>query len=550
MSRPGLRAVSKTERERPPRHQRLLAPLRRLWHRLVELSGGRLELEWVVLGLVSLGVALALVPGPWGWAALGWVLGAAVVAGGLLRVFHRAWYGRLPRGARGSTPRRDLAFLGLTLFLVLGLARGHHLFAAALAREAGWAGMRGLAFGAPLAVGPMLAGLFLGPQVGMLLAVVGGLLAAWLWADGLGLAVYFVLTGVVAAHLVERGGTRLALIRAGMASSLAGVAVVSGLALMQGWLFSGDLLLALVGVGLSGLLAGVLAAGLAPAAEILFGYTTGSRLMELASLDHPALQELMLRAPGTYHHSLIVSSLVEAAAKQIGADHLLARVAALYHDIGKVGKPAYFVENQMGGPNRHQKLAPSMSALILISHVKEGVELARRHRLGRAITDIMAQHHGTRLIHFFYNKACEDRRRAGRSEPDPEAFRYPGPRPQSREAALVMLADTVEAACRSLDNPTPARIQGLVQSQINRIFAEGQLDECELTLKDLHEIAKSFNTILTGIFHQRVEYPQGGDTVGRHGGDTDPGPQRSGAAAPAGAETASAARLGRLGMRR
>jgi putative nucleotidyltransferase with HDIG domain len=256
----------------------------------------------------------------------------------------------------------------------------------------------------------------------------------------------------------------------------------------------------------------------------------------------------MLRAPGTYHHSLVVGSLVEAAAREIGANHLLARAAALYHDIGKIKKADYFVENQMGVPNRHEKLAPSMSALILISHVKEGVELAKKYRLGRPIIDIMAQHHGTRRIHFFYNKALECRQAAGRSEPAEENFRYPGPRPQTREAGLVMLADTVEAAARSLEHPNPARIKGLVQKQINKVFAEGQLNECELTLKDLHKIAKSFNTILNGIFHQRVEYPDAVDKVKKKHADTDPKQQcaQSGQAEPAQDEAQTDLR--RLGM--
>jgi putative nucleotidyltransferase with HDIG domain len=239
---------------------------------------------------------------------------------------------------------------------------------------------------------------------------------------------------------------------------------------------------------------------------------------------------------------------VEAAAREIGANHLLARTAALYHDIGKIKKPGYFVENQLGGPNRHEKLAPSMSALILINHVKEGVELAKKYRLGRPIIEIMAQHHGTRRIDYFYNKALECRQAAGRGEPAEENYRYPGPRPQTREAGLVMLADTVEAAARSLENPNPARIKGLVQNQINKVFAEGQLDECELTLKDLHKIAKSFNTILNGIFHQRVEYPEIADKVKNRDGDSDSKQQR---AQPGQADfdrDTSQADLRRLGM--
>jgi putative nucleotidyltransferase with HDIG domain len=201
-----------------------------------------------------------------------------------------------------------------------------------------------------------------------------------------------------------------------------------------------------------------------------------------------------------------VGNLVEAAAETINANPLRARVAAYYHDIGKVSKPQYFIENTGGGDNRHDKLAPSMSALILISHVKEGVELARDHRVGRPIVDIIQQSHGTALMSFFYQKA---KTQASEGQVIHERdFRYPGPKPQSREAGLVMLADCVEAACRTLVNPTPDRIQGLVQKIINNIFIDGQLDECELTLKNLHEIAKSFNRILAGIYHHRIDYPE------------------------------------------
>ncbi|MBP1728621.1 MAG: receptor with intracellular metal dependent phosphohydrolase, partial [Deltaproteobacteria bacterium] len=197
---------------------------------------------------------------------------------------------------------------------------------------------------------------------------------------------------------------------------------------------------------------------------------------------------------------------VEAAAEAINANPLLARVAAYYHDIGKISKAQYFIENQSGGENRHDKLAPSMSALILIAHVKEGAELAKQHRLGQAIAEIIRQSHGTALIKYFYQKALEQ------APPgqvvDEHEFRYPGPKPQTREAGLVLLADAVEASSRTLTDSSPARIQGLVQKIINNIFIDGQLDECELTLKNLHEIAWSFNQILAGIHHQRIDYPQ------------------------------------------
>ncbi|MGD8878581.1 MAG: HDIG domain-containing protein, partial [Syntrophobacterales bacterium] len=235
--------------------------------------------------------------------------------------------------------------------------------------------------------------------------------------------------------------------------------------------------------------------------------------------------------PGTYHHSIVVGNMVEAAAKSIEANSLLARVASYYHDIGKINKPQYFVENQAGGENRHERLAPSMSSLILISHVKDGVELAKQYRLGKGIQDIIQQHHGTSLISYFYQKAVDLQEKQKNSkgadvpQVSEEDYRYPGPRPQTKEAGLVLLADAVEAASRTLTDPTAARIQGLVQKIINKIFSDGQLDECELTLKDLHQIAKSFIQIIMGISHQRIEYPEPASkgSEGRVRADGDPG---------------------------
>ncbi len=248
--------------------------------------------------------------------------------------------------------------------------------------------------------------------------------------------------------------------------------------------------------------------GFSPIVEMLFGYTSRFRLMELMNLEQPLLQELMVNAPGTYHHALVVSNMVEAAARAIGANALLAKVAALYHDIGKLKNPNYFIENQFGGANKHDKLTPSMSALILTSHVKKGSELAREHKLGPELSDLIQQHHGTTLISFFYNKAQEQAEAKGDGEIREEDYRYPGPKPQTKEAGLILLADVIEASSRTLIDPTPSRIKGHIQKHIRTIFNEGQLDESELTLKDLHLVSDAFQRILTGIFHQRIEYPE------------------------------------------
>ena len=246
----------------------------------------------------------------------------------------------------------------------------------------------------------------------------------------------------------------------------------------------------------------ILLFALSPVLELSFSYSTRFRLMELMSLEHPLMQELMVTIPGTYHHSLVVANMVEAGAKAIGANSLLCKVAALYHDAGKIAYPEYFIENQFGGPNKHDKLAPSMSALILISHVKKGTELAERYNLGQEIIDIIRQHHGTRIIRYFYQKAVNLGEKPRESD-----FCYPGPRPQTKEAAILMLADSVEASSRTLTDPTPARIRSHIDTIIKGIFSEGQLDESELTFKDLHFLSENFQRILTGIFHQRIVYP-------------------------------------------
>jgi len=213
---------------------------------------------------------------------------------------------------------------------------------------------------------------------------------------------------------------------------------------------------------------------------------------------------LMINAPGTYHHSVIVGSLVESAAETVGVNPLLARVSSYYHDIGKAKMPEYFVENQGGAPNKHDKLTPHMSSMIIINHVKEGVELANQYKLPQPLIDIIKQHHGTAVLTYFFQKAKDMGYDAA---PGQEEYMYPGPRPQTRVAALVMMADAVEAASKVLNDPTPARISALVEKIINHIFLEGQLDECELTLKDISEIKKRFIYILTGIMHKRIDYP-------------------------------------------
>ena len=374
--------------------------------------------------------------------------------------------------------------------------------------------MSSIWFGMPLASGAMIICLFLGLQIAMPLTVVMAVSFALIFENSLTVFLYFLINGTMAAYWVRDCRQRKVFITAGTKLGLLNILLVTAVNFYLAELSGSKLLWDWAFAFLGGIGAGIVTAGLAPLVEIAFGYTTDITLLELANLDRPILRKLMIEAPGTYHHSVIVGSLVEAAASEIGANHLLAKVCGYYHDIGKVKKPLYFIENQKAGKNKHDKLAPSMSSLILIAHVKDGVEIARENKLGQVIADTIRQHHGTSLIKYFYEKA---RQRRGEDAVNIDDFRYPGPKPQTREAGLVMLADVVEAASRTLDNPTPSRIQGLVQNLINNIFSDGQLDECELTLKDLHKIAKSFNQILNGIHHHRIEYTEKRAAAGENG---------------------------------
>jgi putative nucleotidyltransferase with HDIG domain len=271
------------------------------------------------------------------------------------------------------------------------------------------------------------------------------------------------------------------------------------------------LLWSFMGGAIGGWLSSVLALTLTPLLESLLDYTTDLKLLELARMDHPLLKELVMKAPGTYHHSIIVGSLCEAACESIGANALLARVAAYYHDIGKIGRAEYFVENQSSGVNPHADKKPHLSARIIISHVKEGKLLAEEHKLGKDIIDFIMQHHGRSLVSFFYNKAKQDAAQPGSGmspeEVNEEDFRYPGPNPQTRETAIMALADSCEAATRSLQEPTQARIEAMVTKIINKALAEGLLDEADITLSEVRLVSRAFMRILISIHHSRVAYP-------------------------------------------
>lgn len=443
-----------------------------------------------------------------------------------------------------STRLRDLAFLAVLIFVGLLMNQGLVSLASILSPLRPELGQN-MVYAIPIALGPICAALFLGLETGLALAFLISILSALLLEKPFPLFLYLVCGSFMGVWGVSHFRQRRSLINTGLAICGVNLIMVTAFKFLEYPFTARDILLGQVFAVSGGLFTGILALGLTPIIESGFRYTSNIRLLELLNLDQPLLKELMLVAPGTYHHSLVVGQIVEAAAAAIGANPLLAKAAAFYHDIGKVKKPAYFVENQYGGENKHEKLAPSMSSLILIAHVKDGVELAQKQQLGEGICDIIQQHHGTCTISYFYSKA-----KSQASDPlkvNLDDYRYPGPRPQTKEAGLVLVADQVEAASKTLSDPTPARIQGMVQKIVNHIFADGQLDECELTLKELHLIAKHCTKILSGIFHQRVQYPAPAEKTRSHD-DLDKQPAKKDGPKSGNAQRKSPEDLKRLGM--
>lgn len=398
---------------------------------------------------------------------------------------------------------RMLVLLGLLLTGTLLFGRIAEYFLSAVQKGLDLPGNDVFIYALPIPLGAMLVTLIFDFHTAIIFSFVISLLSG-IWLNTPFYSIYTFIGSLTAAFSVVGSTKRFSIIKGGFYVSMVSVATASIMMLFEGNLFSSQILPAFMFAFLSGLLVASMVMLLLPIIEYLFGLKTDISLMELLDLDQPLMRNLMINAPGTYHHSVIVGSLAEAAAEAVGANPMLAKVSAYYHDVGKVKMPEYFIENQMHAENKHEKLTPNMSSRILISHVKEGVELARQNSVPESVVDIIQQHHGTSLITYFYQKAVEQ---VKNELPDPKSFRYPGPRPQTRIAAIVMMADAVEAASRSLADPTPARISALVEKIINHIFLDGQIDECELTLKDISEIKKRFTFILTGIFHRRIEYP-------------------------------------------
>jgi len=359
----------------------------------------------------------------------------------------------------------------------------------------------------PFAAAPMLAVLLLDLDIAILVAIVNFVLVGAHLEWKLGYALVALAGGLFSVLRKGLYKQRSSILTSGIFIGLLNMAMIVPLNLVEHTLATPKGLADLVSGFVGGITVTLVVSWLLPAFESFFHVYSDIKLQEISNLNHPLLRKMMMEAPGTYHHSIVVSTLAEGAAEAVGANSLLVRVGAYYHDIGKIKKPQYFIENQKTGKNRHDKLAPSMSALIVSSHVKEGVELARSYKLNPVIIDFIREHHGTSLMRFFYNKAREQKKPAMPSAEETN-YRYGGPKPQTREIAIVLLADSVEAAARSLSEPSASRLQGLVEKIINQKLMEEELNECDLTLKDLNRIGKVFVRVLMGIFHSRIEYPE------------------------------------------
>jgi len=381
---------------------------------------------------------------------------------------------------------------------------------------------------APYAFAPLLLSVLLGRNHGLYASVFVSLWSSILFGKvDAPLLVCGLISGFTAVYLTLQVRRRSRLIRAGFGVGLAiwllslTFGIIGPLDLFtpggNNWRMIG--IQSALAIG-NGILTATIVGGVLPIFEHLFQITTDISWLEASDLNHPLLRRMTIEAPGTYHHSLVVANLAESAAEAIGANPTLCRVCSYFHDVGKLVKPDYYTENMNFERNPHDDLAPTMSALIIIAHVKEGVDLALKHGLNRRIIDIIQEHHGTSLVFYFYKRALqqqEDARTGGKimnlregdvPEVREETFRYPGPKPQTKESAIISLADMVESASRSLEKPTPQKIEQLVTELIGQRIADGQLVECDLTLADLNTIAERFRFTLMTMLHTRIAYPR------------------------------------------
>ncbi|MDR1946364.1 MAG: HDIG domain-containing protein [Desulfovibrio sp.] len=426
---------------------------------------------------------------------LGTALFALLAAGGLLFS---------PSGNTAARmENKDFVFLAMLMLIFVLLSKAVAVHGEQIAAVSDRFLPESLVFAMPVAGAASLSAQIFSARRYLVTGILLAFFCTIMVHGSMALFLFYFLSAMWSTWLTNRSASRRDVVRSVLPLAVGLTAMWGATTMIQGGAHTRYLseLLALLGGG--AFCSMVITFALTPLVEMIFGYTTRFRLMELMNLEQPLMRDLMILAPGTYHHSLVVSNMCEAGAKRVGAHALLCKVAALYHDVGKSAKPGYFIENQAGAENPHDRLVPSLSALILISHVKQGAEMAEKHRLGREVAAVIAQHHGTGLIRYFFDKAAA---MPDMPPPAEEDFRYPGPKPQSKEAAIVMLADIVEASSRTLVDPSPARLAQHIDGIMKGVYSSGQLDECELTLRDLHALADSFNQLLLGLHHQRISY--------------------------------------------
>ncbi|MCZ8518721.1 MULTISPECIES: HD family phosphohydrolase [Paenibacillus] len=370
-----------------------------------------------------------------------------------------------------------------------------------------------IAYLAPVALGAMLTTILLNAQLAVVVTVLIGVAASVVFNSDhvqpfeLKYGLLAMTNSFAAIFSIQRASQRSSILKAGMMISLLAMALVGSLVLLDDQETRRSAMFALSFALGGGLITAVFVIGLLPFFEVAFGILSPLKLVELSNPNHPLLRKLLTETPGTYHHSVMVGNLSEAAAEAIGADGLLCRVGAYYHDIGKTKRPSYFIENQTNIENPHDRIDPALSKSIIVAHARDGVEMLRDAGIPKPIRDIAEQHHGTTLLTFFYYKAKKQAEERGEKPPEELEYRYPGPKAQTKEAAIVGIADCVEAAVRSLRNPTVEQIDSMVRKIIKNRLDDGQFNECDLTIKELDLVAKTLNEALLGIFHSRIEYP-------------------------------------------
>lgn len=423
-----------------------------------------------------------------------------------LFVFFAAFY-YLPGRIKGlKISVRDVSFISILLIFSLSIIKLFIYIGDALTLKVGREMGTAFFFTIPIPMVPMVIFTTLGfsPALLTLLIMIG--LSFTIFSIHPYAILFHLLSGLTVLYFLTSRRMRIAIVKVGFRSTLWNILFATGIGLITWTEGAGSFLKSNLAGALCGILSGVLSAGILPLAESVFGYTSELKLLELSYREHPLLKRLAVEAPGSFQHSLMVSDLAEEAAEAIGANSTIAKIGALYHDIGKLKNPGYFIENQAPTYNPHDHLSPKISALIVISHVKEGKEMALKYKLPPEIVDIIEQHHGTSVVQYFYDKAKRTWS-PDKAEVNADDFRYPGPKPKTKEAGIVMMADRAEAAVRVLDSFTPHKIESVLKEIFMKLLEDGQLDECDLATNEISLIKEIFLKKLLATYHKRIDYP-------------------------------------------